>query len=379
MKPTLFVLSVLLCCICVGADFTSIERQRRADQVEFEAASGRVAGLNFQPESSTYLASILREADVWAGRNPEYRASLLMSAYARFNTPISSRVVAGTNMAFIESLIVPEIPKLPADRAMLTLSALWNSLVVQAPEESAPMWESRRKQNLELWLRTVEAAAAQFKPEMVGQGVSFNVRPPEGSTLTSSGSDPEFEPNPILREKYFEMTHRNHLSNVEINKAREISEGLPRFEKRAESLAVMLYSRPPYSLVELQEILDRRVSDERATNIMNAVYRALPKAVAATLPRPIPHAAKASVNPAATGTAHSGLPAIARPSKLRDRINAGGSQGVMGAVSSGAAVSGAEPGGSGGGAAGGRAVWPWVLLGLVGAAGAWVWLRLRRS
>ena len=134
------------------------------------------------------------------------------------------------------------------------------------------------------------------------------------------------------------------------------------------------YGKSPHLLEQLQEVMDGYLPPADSTNVMNKVFEAMKPGVAAKTPRPVPGAKGERWIRAPEPRPEPGLPAIAKPSRIRDGIAPRGSQGVMGAVSPGAAVAGAEAAGSGG-AAGGRAVWPWAVVG-VGALG-WAWLKMR--
>jgi len=363
----------------VGANsFFEQERAFQADRKHFEDSFKKFYQVGAGVEGDKFTSMALQMSEEWAGKNEYYRLSVLNSAYWRLLESPAQKGTHFSNQVFLASQLILKLTNAPPDFSMTVMNNLWSTLTTQGLEENPEDWSTRRRENMEAWFGAADRAKAEFNPEFLGVYSLSNVSPPPGSKL-SPGSGPEGEPNPVLREKYCESIQQNRLAHQAIQTARHISEELPRFEKRAESLAALLYSKPPYALLELQEILDRRVSDERATNIMNAVYRALPKAVAATLPRPIPHVAKPSENQAATGTAHSGLPAVARPNRVLEAIRKQQGGGTGSAVGSAAPGQGGQPSGVLAESGGGGAVWPWALLGLAGAAGGWVWLRLRRS
>lgn len=353
------------------------ERSFQADRKKYEETVNRLFRENIGDADDKFTKMAIQMASEWSGINENYQVSILSGAHQKLLESPAPKGAYQSNQIFLASLLIPKLANVPPELSMMVMNNLWGTLTTQGRGESGEDWNARRKESLEAWFRTVDRAKAEFKPEFIGLYSLSNVSPPPGSRLTP-GSSPEAEPDPILREKYSESINQNRLVHEKIQRARRISEDLPKFEQRAESLAVMLYSKPPYALVELQEILDRRVSDERATNIMNAVFRALPKAVAATLPRPIPHVGDANrVNQTTGGTSTPGLPAVARPSKIRDGFNQRPTQGAVAPGSSEAATTGAESPGGGAGSSGGRPVWPWALLGLAALAGGWVWVKSR--
>ncbi len=360
-----------------ASTFFEREQSFGKDQQQFESSFKSFFRVESTNDAAKLIGLAIGLSEQWSGNNEYYRVAVLNDAYWRLlESPVPKGILA-SNQIFLASLLIPKLTNVPPDFAMTVMNNLWSTLSTQGREENVEEWSLRRKENIEAWFSTADRAKAEFKPEFLGLYSLINVSPPPGSKL-SPGSSPEGEPDPVLREKYCESIEQNRLAHQKIQTAHSINRDLPKFETRAETLAAMLYSKPPYALVELQEILDRRVSDERATNIMNAVFRAMPKAVAATLPRPIPHVGDANrVNPAAVGASNPGLPAVARPSKIRDGFTNRPNQGAVASGNSGSSTPEPESTGSGTSPSGSRPVWPWAVLGLVVLGGGWGWLKSR--
>lgn len=130
------------------------------------------------------------------------------------------------------------------------------------------------------------------------------------------------------------------------------------FTNRVVAQIAREYGKSSHRIESLQELMDGYLPPEVSTPVMNKVFEAMPSGVAAKTPRPVPGAkGERWIRPPAPRLEPS-LPAIARPSKLRE------SMGVRGGPSAGAAESG-------------RPLWHWLGLAIAVAVSGWVWLRLR--
>ena len=143
------------------------------------------------------------------------------------------------------------------------------------------------------------------------------------------------------------------------------------FTNRVIAQIAQEYGRTPQLVAQLQEVMDGYLPPVVSTNIMNKVFQSMRSPVRAKTPRPVPGAKGERWIRVASEVpkGEPALPAIARPSRIRDGMNVRGSQGA-------GTTAAPEPVGSGTESSGARSVWPWALLGLA-AVGGWVWARAR--
>ena len=186
---------------------------------------------------------------------------------------------------------------------------------------------------------------------------------------------PEFISDPIVREQFRRAVSDYQEQERQREGLLELTMKASLFTNSVIRQVAAEYAKSPHLLAQLQEAMDGYLPPSDSTNVMNKVFASMKPEIAAKTPRPVPGAKGERWIRAPEPRPPPGLPAIAKPSRIRDGIAPRGSQGVMGAVSPGAAAAGAEPVGGGGGGAGGRAVWPWALAG-VGVL-AWAWLKMR--
>ena len=192
--------------------------------------------------------------------------------------------------------------------------------------------------------------------------------------IITESTTPDFISDPVKREQFREaLAQYSKYQQARTERSDLISRGRE-FTNAVTRLIALEYGNAPHQIAQLQEVMDGYLPPEISTNVMNKVFASMKPAVAAKTPRPVPGAKGerwvrvAAVEP----RGEPALPAIARPSRIREGMNVRGSQGAGAAVSPGM-VAAAEPGGGGAGQPGGRTVWPWAVLGL-----AAVWLGVRQ-
>lgn len=136
------------------------------------------------------------------------------------------------------------------------------------------------------------------------------------------------------------------------------------------------YGGAPHLVAQLQEVMDGYLPPEISTNAMNKVFEAMRPAVAAKTPRPVP-GVKGERWIRAAAPSGPIIPAVAKPSKIRDGFNQRPGSGAVASGSSGIPTPETESTGGGAAPSGSPPVWPWAVLGLAALAGGWVWVKSR--
>jgi hypothetical protein len=228
----------------------------------------------------------------------------------------------------------------------------------------------RRALEAETVLQAWRNAEVEFASKALPSGAGMRTRPPDGLTAAELAKwhvkAKEFEDYYRFRTEFHGFT--NHGPKVLAN----------------------WYLRPPHDFDELLSLthhyMPAEIAGQAWQTISNkAVASRIPSvvaAVAAASPKPLTLLLKASE--AKTNAAvSSSVPAVARPSKLRERLATQGKPGMAASVpsasgnSSTSPASGVESAASEGAPAHGTPIWTWVALGGVALAGGWVWLRQR--
>lgn len=158
---------------------------------------------------------------------------------------------------------------------------------------------------------------------------------------------------------------------------------VPVFNRNTVALLASSYQLEPVDFDELRGLVEHHLNGSKVTNAWDSIVAQLPekfkRQAAVAYAKPPVLTARASLLPPIVPPARGepGLPAVARPSKLRDSFGVRGGSGAVAPEPSGKPVAVVESAGSGAEEAGGRPVWPWVGLGLAAFAGGWGWLRQR--
>ena len=188
--------------------------------------------------------------------------------------------------------------------------------------------------------------------------------------IVTENTQPEQVQDPVEREQFrADIVAYREASKQKLARSTLRNDGSS-FTNKVMAQVAQEYGKTPHLVGQLQEVMDGYLPPSDSTNIMNKVFAAMPSAVAAKTPRPVPGAKGerwirvAAVEP----KGEPALPAIARPSRIREGMGGRGGQAEVAAGSPGM-VAAAEPVGGGAGQPGGRAVWLWAGLGL-----AAVWL-----
>ncbi len=187
---------------------------------------------------------------------------------------------------------------------------------------------------------------------------------------------PEHIADPVIRED-FRRRLADYAADGEQRRYRaELQLRGSRFTTTVAGQITREYAGNPQLVFQLQETLDGYLPPETSTNVMNKVFAAMKPEIAAKTPRPVPGAKGERWIRAAAPPAGPIVPAVARPSKIRDAFNNRPNQGAVAAGNSGTGTVASElaVGGEGGA---GSPVWPWAALGLVVMGGGWAWLRQR--
>ncbi|KAF0176338.1 MAG: hypothetical protein FD161_3124 [Limisphaerales bacterium] len=196
------------------------------------------------------------------------------------------------------------------------------------------------------------------------QAVAANIPPPgiQGDIFATARYEAELARNEEARS-----------NNEKLNRLRIEGQSLT---NKIASQIVKTVSLDPARLPWLQEKLDGYLPPTISTNVVNKVFAAMKPEVAAKTPRPVPGAKgeRWLRTEAPAPRPEPGLPAIAKPSRIREGISNRSSQAAAASATSGAAA-GAEPASSGAEHPGGRPVWPWAVLGV--GVFAWAWWKLR--
>lgn len=192
----------------------------------------------------------------------------------------------------------------------------------------------------------------------------------------TESTPPEQVQDPVEREQYgAALAAYQQAGEQKLYRSRLGTEGSS-FTNAVIRQVAREYAKAPHLVAQLQEVMDGYLPPEISTNVMNKVFASMKPEMAAKTPRPVPGAkGERWIRPPAPRP-EPGLPAIAKPSKIREGISNRNNQGVVATASSGTAA-GAEPTGSGAEQSGSRPIWPWAVLGLAALAGGWFWLRAR--
>ena len=198
--------------------------------------------------------------------------------------------------------------------------------------------------------------------------------------FATESSTPEQVQDPQEREEFrAALAAYRHDSEQRLYRAKLRNEGNS-FTNAVKAQIAREYASAPHLLAQLQEVMDGYLPPEVSTPVMDKVFESMPRDVAAKTPRPVPGVkGERWIRVAAPmPRGEPGLPAIARPSKLRDAMGVRAGPDVV-APGAGGKSSAAVESAGGPEQAGGRPLWHWLGLGLglVVVAGGWVWLRAR--
>ncbi len=228
----------------------------------------------------------------------------------------------------------------------------------------------RRALEAETMLQAWRNAEIEFASKAGALPASSGTRPPSGLTAAELA--------------------KWHVKAKEFNDYYSFRNEYHGFTNRGPQVLADLYLRPPLDFDELLSLthhyMPAEIAGQAWQTISNKVVASkISKAIAAVAiasPKPLTlllKAPEARTNAAASPS----VPAVARPSKLRERLATQGKPGMAASVpsasgsSSTSTTGGVESAASEGATAHGTPIWTWVALGGVALAGGWVWLRQR--
>jgi hypothetical protein len=271
---TLGVWLVFVPALCMGQNSSTSQDDRMA----YEQSMARVQEVqatftegptNDLAKYETFVDGLLRE---WRERNNEYHARLTLAICppltgGRFSDKREYQVARKYVLAALEDATA--IPLLVEIELARLVSKVDSRLERVSDVEFAKLRLNGSRVRLRAWKRLEDSIDPNFD-----QKEEIPVHPPflPGLRFYNSGMSPDRIEDPVLRAKYIAVTAENDRRREKHTEQYHLRLHRDSFRKATESYIVDAYSSPPSNVDELNQLLDRYVTEDAAKDrILKAV------------------------------------------------------------------------------------------------------------